>query len=356
MDMDIVIVGGGIAGISAAAALAPQASVTLLEAEQGLAYHASGRSAAMFIRGYGNATIREMNAISADEHREADVLMPRPVMLVAKDDMADAFERDLAELGMDRIGPDEARALLPILAPDVTLAAAEHGSADIDTDLLVQHYRRIAMAADARIVTGSRITDISREDGAWVLRWPGGEVRARHLVNAAGAWADETARLAGATPLGLQPYRRSMARIAGPGGRDTRAWPFCFSAGEAWYCKPDAGALLVSPGEEDPMDPFDAWPDDMVLAEGLARYEEHVTEPVTRPIATWAGLRTFAPDRTPVIGPDPETPDFWWLAGQGGYGFQIAPAAARVLKGVMNGGASDLASLTASLSPRRLAG
>ena len=169
-------------------------------------------------------------------------------------------------------------------------------------------------------------------------------------MNAAGAWADEIAGLAGLGPLGLTPYRRSMARLPAPDGHDLRDWPLLLAAGEAWYAKPDAGAWIVSPGDADPTHPHDAWADDMVIAEGLARYQAFVKPEVTRVLATWAGLRTFAPDRTPVIGPDPRAPTFFWLAGQGGYGFQTAPAAA-----LLTGSDPDLdGKWVARLDPARL--
>jgi glycine/D-amino acid oxidase-like deaminating enzyme len=145
-----------------------------------------------------------------------------------------------------------------------------------------------------------------------------------------------------------------MARIPAPGGHDVSGWPMLFGVGETWYAKPDAGALIVSPAEEHPMDAHDAWADDMVLAEGLARYEEMVNEPVTRLISNWAGLRTFSPDRVLVIGPDPREPAFFWLAGQGGYGFQSAPAASQLAADLLSGRRSDLsADLVDSLSPAR---
>jgi len=179
---------------------------------------------------------------------------------------------------------------------------------------------------------------------------------ARHIVNAAGAWADSVARMAGVTPLGIQPYRRSMARIALPDGLDPARWPFVDGVGDDWYAKPDAGALIVSPGDEDPADPHDAWADDMVLAEGLARYQEFSTAPVERMLANWAGLRSFAPDRALVIGRDAAQPDFLWLAGQGGYGFQTAAAASDLLAQIAGHSPTTLdAATVADLSPTRFA-
>jgi glycine/D-amino acid oxidase-like deaminating enzyme len=178
---------------------------------------------------------------------------------------------------------------------------------------------------------------------------------ARNLVNAAGAWVDVIAKMAGMLPIGITPLRRSMARIPAPGGHDVSGWPMLFGPGENWYAKPDAGALIVSPADEEPIEPMDAWADDMVLAEGLARYEAHVTEPVTRMLSNWAGLRSFAPDRNLVLGPDTQDASFIWMAGQGGYGFQTAPAASQLVADLVAGDASEIpAEMIAKLLPERL--
>ncbi|GAB4274613.1 MAG: hypothetical protein Kow0013_28700 [Pararhodobacter sp.] len=162
------------------------------------------------------------------------------------------------------------------------------------------------------------------------------------------------AGMAGVAPIGLRPLRRSMAQIPAPGGHDVARWPMMIGAGETWYAKPQAGKLLVSPADEDPVAPHDAWPDDLVLAEGLARYEEMVTEPVTRVETSWAGLRSFAPDRALVLGPDPLEPAFVWCAGQGGQGFLSAPGAAAALAEMLGGPPSGLSeAVLRALSPAR---
>jgi glycine/D-amino acid oxidase-like deaminating enzyme len=207
---------------------------------------------------------------------------------------------------------------------------------------------RARVQAIARVPEGWRVT-IGREGAQ-----DAAEIAARVIVNAAGAWADAVARMAGVRPLGIAPKRRSVARLAAPGGRDVSGWPMVFGAGETWYAKPDAGALIVSPAEEDPAEPHDAWADDLVLAEGLARYEEMVSEPVTRPIATWAGLRSFGPDRVPILGFDGRDRAFLWVAGQGGYGFQTSLAAARLVGDLAAGRAPALApALVRALDPAR---
>ncbi|QFU07722.1 bifunctional tRNA (mnm(5)s(2)U34)-methyltransferase/FAD-dependent cmnm(5)s(2)U34 oxidoreductase [Rhodobacteraceae bacterium THAF1] len=354
-SVDFAIIGGGVAGVSAAAELSALGSVLLFEAEQQLGYHASGRSAAMFLPCYGNAVVRAMNEASADAHEAAGVLSPRRFLVVAPDSKRDAFDADVAELGLTRIGPDDAVDILPILNPDWLADAATLPAWDLDTDLLIQTYRRRALAQGARIETGARVTGIAHGDGGWQITWNSGAARAANVVNAAGAWADTVATMAGLEALRLIPHRRSVAQLAAPGGHDVSDWPFVEEVGEAWYAKPDAGRWLVSPADADPVDPGDAWADDMVLAEGLARYQDAVTEEVTRPLHSWAGLRTFAHDKTLVIGPDPRAPGFWWLAGQGGYGFQTAPAAARHLAERVDGRAPALgAQASTALDPERL--
>lgn len=338
MTYDFLIVGGGIAGVSAAAQLASLGSVLMIETEDHLAFHASGRSAALYEPHYGPATVVALSEASGDALRAADVLSPRGLLLLGGADDQKGFEAEEKSFGMERISVAEARAIVPILSESTVLRAAFADHAwDIDTDRLVQSHARSARDQGAQIVTGARATAIRRDGGGWTVTTRKGEMRARTLVNAAGAWVDEVARMAGVRPLGFTPLRRSMARIPAPGGLDVSSWPMMFGAGEAWYAKPDAGALIVSPAEEDPAEPHDAWADDMVLAEGLARYEEMVTAPVERLLASWAGLRTFSPDRLPVIGRDPAVPEFVWFAGQGGYGFQSAPANAALLADLLAG-------------------
>lgn len=359
MNTDILIIGGGIAGLSAAATLAPHASVTLLETEDALGYHASGRSAAMFLKDYGNKVVRALNYASAEHHQTANggVLSPRGMMLLGRADERDDFAAEFAAFGMTEISLKDAQTKLPILNTDTCAYAAYRPDAhDLDADRLLQNYTADARRAGAKILTKSPVTSITKTPTGWAIEAGGQTHYAALIINAAGAWVDEIAALAGITPLGFQPYRRSMARIPAPAGHDTRDWPFVDGVNESWYAKPDAGKWIISPSDEDPVDPHDAWADDMVLAEGLARYEEMVTEPVTRLETSWAGLRTFAPDRALVIGHDTNDPTFFWLAGQGGYGFQTAPAASRLVADLIIGHPSELEpSIIAKLSPDRFA-
>lgn len=355
---DIVVIGGGIAGLSAAAQLSAEAQVTLLEAEAHTGYHTSGRSAALFEENYGLPSTVALNRASKEFMFEANggYLSPRGFLLVAGAGEEEAFERDAAVLSADEISVAEAKARIPILDTGAVERAGYHAEAyDIDTDRLMQDFARQVRANGGKVVTRAAVTGVERTADGWRVDAGGAVYEAAMLVNAAGAWADQIARLAGIAPIGLTPLRRSMARLAAPGGHDVRDWPMFFGVGETWYAKPDAGALLVSPAEEDPLEAQDAWADDMVLAEGLARYAAHVTEDVTRPIATWAGLRSFAPDRALVLGPEPEVPSFVWSAGQGGYGFQTSPAASQLVADLALGRPPTLAAdVVAQLSPARL--
>ncbi|SPF79995.1 NAD(P)/FAD-dependent oxidoreductase [Pseudoprimorskyibacter insulae] len=353
---DIVIIGGGIAGLSAAASVSPFARVTVLEAESQTGYHSSGRSAAAFLPDYGSPAVREMNYASyAPLAAIPDVLSPRSLMLVGKAGQEDQFRSEAADLHLETLSLDEARSIVPILNPDTCAhVALRDGVHDIDTDLLMQHFIRLARMNDTDIVRNARVDTISHYGKRWVITAGDRTWQADTVINAAGAWVDRVAAMAGIPPIGFRPLRRSMARIALPDRYDATRWPFIESVGEQWYAKPDAGALLVSPAEEDLVEPHDAWADDMVLAEGLARYEEMVTEPVARMISNWAGLRTQSPDRSLVIGRDPAVPSFFWLGGQGGYGFLTCCAASSLTAALLAGFPPELAPASvAALAPDR---
>ncbi|TCL00385.1 glycine/D-amino acid oxidase-like deaminating enzyme [Shimia isoporae] len=357
--IDFLVIGGGIAGTSAAARLSELGQTLLLERESSLGYHASGRSAALYESNYGLASTVALSKASSDFFHNAHggFLSPRGLMFIAAHGQKDAFAKACEEFHVDPISIDAAVAKVPILNPETVGQVAFHEAAfDIDTDRMIQTFAKQVRDNAGTVLTGQEVTAIARTKRGWDVTSNDETYSAKIVFNAAGAWVDSIARLAGVEPLGFTPMRRSMARIPAPGGHDLSGWPMILDIHETWYAKPDAGSLLVSPAEEDPMQPFDAWPDDMVLAEGIARYQEYVTEEVTQLTASWAGLRTFSPDRNLVLGPSTEDSTFFWVAGQGGYGFQSAPAASQYVADQIAGRASELDQKTCdALSPERFA-
>lgn len=362
MDADIIVIGGGMAGISLAARLSAEARVTVLEAEARPGQHATGRSAAIFIENYGGPVLRRLNTASfgfltdPSEIGEASLLKRRGELLVAAPGDGAALDDYLdGARGMERIAPEDAVRMVPILRPEgIEAAAFEPEAADIDVDRMLQGFLRLMRRRGGTLVTDAVVTAIARDRDAWVVTTAAGSHRAPLIVNAAGGWADRIAAMAGVRPRGLVPMRRSAALIPAPSGHETDAWPMFADAANRWYAKPDAGKLMISPADEDPVEPHDVWAEDMVLAEGLARFEEAVTMAVTRVEHSWAGMRTFAPDRVPVVGFDGAAPGFFWLAGQGGYGIQTAPALSQVAADVLLGWNGALAGeLAAELSPDR---
>lgn len=361
--VDFLVIGGGIAGIGAAARLSPDASVVVLETEDAIGRHSTGRSAAIYIRNYGNRTLRALNSASEPVLQEPEgisdqsLLSPRGEMLIATEaELPDLNAYLEGASGLEELSAKEAVALFPILREELIAAAAiERAAQDIDVDRLLQGFARLLRHNRGRIVTDAPVQAISREKGVWRVKTPKGNFEAPVIVNAAGAWADEVAHLAGVRKIGLVPMRRSAAILPAPEGHDVSAWPLVASASESWYAKPEAGKLMVSPADEDPVDPHDAWADDMVLAEGLYRFEQAVTMPVTRVERSWAGLRSFVADRTPVAGFAPDAEGFFWLAGQGGYGVQTAPALSQLTADLCLGRAPSLDTQTVgALDPKRL--
>jgi D-arginine dehydrogenase len=360
---DFLIIGGGIAGTGAAARLAPEAKVTVLEMEDALGRHATGRSAAIFIRNYGNATLRALNAASEPVLKQPEgisdqsLLSPRGEMLIAAEDELEDFDKYLDGAdGMETLTADEAVALFPLLRREgIAAAAIERDAQDIDVDRLLQGFFRLAKRQGAAFVTEAPALRILRSGGVWRVETPKGVFEAPVLIDAAGAWADKVAEMANVRKVGLQPMRRSAAIVPPPDGVDVTTWPLVASASERWYAKPDAGKLMVSPADEDPVEPHDAWADDMVLAEGLYRFEQAVTMPVTRVERNWAGLRSFVADRTPAVGFAPDAEGFFWLAGQGGYGVQTAPALSRLVADLCLKRPSELSEkVVSALDPARL--
>ena len=334
---DIIIIGAGVAGLGAAAFLSGEARVVVLEAEAQPCFHSSGRSAAIYIKSYGPPGVRAATIASEaffndppEGFADAPILGPRGLLYV--DYKGGALDALIAEVpGMVAIPPEEAVARVPILKREGIVAASyEDDAQDIDVDLLTGGFRRMARVGGAEIVTNARVSSLAREGGVWRIEAGGEAWEAPVVVNAAGAWASQVAAMAGASAIHIQPKRRSAAILPGPDGVDVNGWPLVADAGEEWYLVPKAGKMMVSPADADPVEAQDIQPDDMVLAMGVDRFEGRVDFQVRRVEHPWAGLRSFSPDGEPVAGSDPAAEGFFWLAGQGGYGIQTAPALCRM--------------------------
>jgi len=372
---DFLIIGSGIAGASAAAMLAPRAKVAMFERESAHGYHTTGRSAALWSALYGNDPIRALTVASrrfydAPPAGFADhpLLKPRGCLYFAgagQPGRLEAVGAGASALSIETrfLTTAECLDLCPALIPEAIIGGLHEPDAmDIDVNALHQGFLRLCRASGGDVRTDAEVVALDRDAQGWTARLAGGEtVRARVVVNAAGAWADAVAAMAGAAPIGLSPLKRTAFLLDEPDGVDARGWPATIEVDEAFYFKPESGKLLVSPCDETPSAPCDAWPEDMDIAECVERLRRSADIPVRRIVRSWAGLRSFVADRTPVIGYDTATEGFFWLAGQGGYGVQTAPAAGAVAAALALGEelpaeASDVGLRAARLSPARLRG
>ena len=347
---DFLIIGGGIAGLSAGARLARHGRVVVLEGEEALGYHSSGRSATFSHYGIGNRTVRALTAHSrafflecADPplcRRSTALFIATQAMLPA----LDALERDMAGFtdSLSRADEAEMRRLFPPLRTGGEAAVAGIVFGDglrLDSDAMLQVFARSVRSAGGQVLMGRRVNGIDRAGGGWHVSTENGEAwSAPVVVNAAGAWADAVAVLAGVRPLGLRPLRRTIITVDPPEGADVRDWPFVKTAVDDFYILPESGRLMASPVDEVETDPCDAQPEDYDLALAAWKVEQYTTLPVARIAHRWAGLRTFTADRVPTAGFAPDAPGFFWLAGQGGYGLQTAPAMAEAVEALAVGG------------------
>jgi D-arginine dehydrogenase len=343
-EFDAVIIGAGIAGASCAHALAPHARVLLLEREAQPGMHSTGRSAAMFMESYGPPQVRALTRASRAFYEtppagfaDAPILAPRGALYAAwqgQEAALDAVHATLEATGtvVSRIDAAECLRRVPVLRAEGLLGGLlEVDAMDIDVHALHQGFLRSAKRAGAALWTDAELARARCPDGRWTIELADGRsVRARTLVNAAGAWADDVAPRCGVRPLGIQPKRRSAFTFAAPPEVDVRPWPTVADVDESWYFKPDAGQLLGSPANADPVPAHDVMPEEIDVATGIAAIEARTTLAIRRPARTWAGLRSFAPDGELVIGWDAQQPAFFWLAAQGGYGIQSAAGAAQL--------------------------
>jgi D-arginine dehydrogenase len=341
---DIVVVGGGIAGFSVAAELSAEHNVCVVERETAAGYHSTGRSAATFVPNYGPAPIQALAKASEaffdsapNDFAESPLLNPRgEAMMIAPGEETHIAEGEA--LGLRLMPLDELRTRVPLLRRDALVAAMIDESArDLDVDLLLQGYIKLFKARGGTVMTEAEVTGFTRHYGAWQVQTSAGDLSCAMVVNAAGAWATPVAKLAGAQEIEITPKRRSAMLLDMPDGVDLTQWPLCFCAGEAFYFKPMGGKLMLSPADATPVEPHDAWADDMALAEAVEKFQNVIDFEVTHAGSTWGGLRSFTADGSPVAGFDEAQDNFFWLAGQGGYGIQTAPAMARLAAALVNG-------------------
>lgn len=360
---DFLIIGGGIAGLSAAARLARHGRVVVIEAEDALGYHASGRSVSFSHFGIGNATVRAMTAYSRPFFAPPLARLFPTLYFAGEPELArlDALAADMAPFTNEArlIGAGAMTALFPPLRTGE--GGAVRGLIDptglkLDADLILQTFAREIRGAGGAVLTGRRVTAV---EAGWRVTLATGEAFAAPvLIDAAGAWADDIAVRAGIAPLGLAPKRRTIVVVDPPPGAEAGNWPFVHSLAGDFYMLPEAGRLLVSPVDEVPDGPGDAQPDDYDIALAVDRLEHYTTIPVSRVAHRWAGLRTFAPDRVPTAGFAADAPGFFWLAGQGGYGFQTAPAMAAIAEALITGapwpkGLAELGVRVEQVAPER---
>ncbi|TLP71021.1 FAD-binding oxidoreductase [Pseudomonas nitroreducens] len=339
IEVDFLIIGGGIAGASTGYFLSRHGKVAVLERESHAGYHSTGRSAALYTVAYGTPQVRALTAASRaffdnppEGFVEHPILTPRGEMTVDFEGNPEELQRQFASARdsvpeMRLLDADEACAIVPVLRREkVHGAMLDPSAADIDTDGLLQGYLRGIRRNGGSVQLDSEALEIRRIDDAWEVRCAQQTYRAPVLVNAAGSWSDKIAELAGAAPLGLTPKRRAAFLFSPPEGVDSHAWPVLVSLDESFYFKPDAGMLLGSPANADPVEPHDVQPEELDIALGIYQIEEHTTLSIRRPNHTWAGLRSFFADGDLVSGYDPATPGLYWVAGQGGYGIQTSAA------------------------------
>jgi len=342
-EADFLVAGAGIAGASVGYWLAQNAKAIVLERESQPGYHSTGRSAALFSETYGNFAIRALTVASGDffdsppaGFTDHALVGPRGALIFGKDAQLAKLDRMYADWvamvdTVQRLDKEQTLALCPLLLPDVVAGAVyEPDAKDIDVHATHQGFLRTLRGHGGRVVNNAEVLAAVHRDGKWHVTTPAGEFAAPVLINAAGAWCDVLAGIAGARPVGLVPKRRTAFTFDGPPDLDYHHLPMVLDADEEFYFKPEVGQFLASPADETAVEPSDVQPEEYDIAEAAAQIEEHTSLRIRRINNKWAGLRSFVADRSPVLGFDEAVPGFFWLAGQGGYGIQTSPAMGEV--------------------------
>lgn len=338
-SFDFIVIGAGIGGASVAAHLSESATVVILEMEDRPGYHTTGRSAASFEPNYGPIPMLALTRASANFFKipptgftDAPLFSPRGSLYLAADGEEAATEYLLSKSeGLEEISEQEAIELLPILRPGYAKRAfLDKATGDLDVDLLHRGYLRQLKMAGGVLYSNAEVIALAYHTGLWVVESKLGKFSAPVVINAAGAWGDVVAKLAGVAPVGLVPKRRSIGVVPVNDHPGFEKWPMMMDVADTWYAKPQSGKMIVSSADATPVEPHDAYADDMAIAEGIERLMTATTFEVTHLDHSWGGLRTFVPDGNVVVGFDPYTDGFFWLVGQGGYGIQSAPALSRL--------------------------
>ncbi len=364
-DVDFLIVGGGMAGASVGAEISHQARTLILEMEDQPGYHATGRSVAFWEETYGGPTVQPLTTASGPLLSKPDptfhgesFLAPRRTLHIGRaDDLSrrDALIAQFAgKVALQIVDPSS---IYPGLRDHWTLGVLEPTCQDIDVARLHQAYLRRYRSNGGRVMLGARLLSARRSGGHWDVETPDGTIRCGTVINAAGAWADDVAKRCGLEPLGITPLKRTVVQLRVDAG-NVSALPLLMDLKAGFYFKPESkNRIWLTPHDEAPSPPCDAAPEELAVAEAIARFSEAVDWPILALEHKWAGLRSFAPDRTPVYGFDPDQAGFFWFAGQGGFGIQTAPAAALLARAMLLGETplSAIAEITGSLyDPIRL--
>jgi D-arginine dehydrogenase len=361
---DTIVIGAGIAGATCAAHLSADHKVALIEAEEAAGYHTTGRSAAIWIQNYGPPDVQVLTGLSRgffesppDGFADVPLMSPRAVVFLAPEEQAAHLSRLLDEgIGLQEIAISKLREMVPALKPDYAVRAAiETDAFDMDVAALHQGFLRLLRARGGVLALRSRAGRIGREAGLWQVEVSGGAVyRAKTIINAAGSWGDEVADIAGVGRIGLTPKRRTGV-VIDPKPFLPTDWPMMNDVDHTWYCRPEARTkLMLSPADETDDVPHDVQPDELDVAIAVDRMQQALDIEVRRVEHSWAGLRTFTPDRSLAFGWDARAEGFMWCVGQGGYGIQTAPAAGRLVADLVCGrNPGDAAQIVSSIDPRR---
>ncbi len=367
MPVDVIILGAGIAGVSLGARLSGQCRVQILEMEKQPGYHSTGRSAAYFAPTYGNDVVRKVTAASEqffrqppDNFSEVSLLHPRDSLFVADANQQNSLQQLVKENPhLIQLDASQLQERVPVIDTNMVVnGACDPNGGDLDVDAILQGFLKQFRLAGGDLVTDVQVDNLERRKGYWSLHTHETEYKAPIIVNAAGAWADLVALSAGVKPVGLSPLRRTAVLIDPPPDLDISTWPLTIDVDEQFYFKPDAGQILISPADETPCEPCDAQPEELDIAIIVDRIQQITDLEIKTVNQSWAGLRTFSKDRSFVVGFDPRSAGFFWLAGQGGYGVQSCPALADLAAHLITGDSSifpdeELTPLIDAISPGR---